>query len=154
MKKNIKLIFLFLIINFGELALGGILMQNGPQTDWYKSIHIAPWTPPGWVFGFAWTSIMICFSFFMTWLYTVDNSRFVIGLYITQLILNISWGYFFFNLHWLGFSFLVILLLTLVTIAFLMYSYRKLGWKSTFILPYIVWLCIASSLNLYAALYN
>ena len=154
MKKNIKLIFLFLIINFGALALGGILMQNGPQTDWYKNIHIAPWTPPGWVFGFAWTTIMICFSFFMAWLYSVGNSRFVIGLYIIQLILNISWGYFFFNLHWLGFSFLVIFLLTLVTMVFLMYSFRKLGWKSTFILPYIVWLCIACSLNLYAALYN
>ena len=42
MKKTIKSILLFLIINFGALALGGFLMQNGPQTDWYKNIHIAP----------------------------------------------------------------------------------------------------------------
>ncbi|MDZ7614631.1 MAG: TspO/MBR family protein [Flavobacteriaceae bacterium] len=150
----IKSFFFFLIINFGALALGGYLMQNGPQTDWYQNLNIAPWTPPGWVFGFAWTTIMFCFSLFMAYLYTVDKSRFVIGLYIIQLVLNISWGYFFFNIHWLAFSFLVIFLLTLVTILFFWYSYRKLKWKSSLILPYIFWLCIACSLNLYTVLYN
>ena len=49
--KAFKVLIVFLIINFGALAMGGWLMNNGPQTDWYLALNKAPWTPPGWVFG-------------------------------------------------------------------------------------------------------
>ncbi|QLH45180.1 MAG: tryptophan-rich sensory protein [Bacteroidota bacterium] len=29
-----------------------------------SALATSPWTPPGWVFGFAWTLIMVCYSFF------------------------------------------------------------------------------------------
>ena len=52
---------LFLLLNFGALAIGSYFMNNGPQSNWYLTLNKAPWTPPGWVFGVAWTTIMICF---------------------------------------------------------------------------------------------
>ena len=44
-------------------------MDNGPMTDWYINLNQAPWSPPGWVFGAAWTTIMICFSIYMAYLF-------------------------------------------------------------------------------------
>ena len=51
--KFIKPLVLFLIINFGALALGSWLMNNGPQTEWYTSLNQAPWTPEFLWFGVA-----------------------------------------------------------------------------------------------------
>mgnify|MGYP000318063554 CR=1 FL=1 len=36
--KLYKLIFIFLAINFGALAFGSWLMDNGPMTDWYINL--------------------------------------------------------------------------------------------------------------------
>ena len=61
--KLTKLIIFFIIINFGGLAIGSWLMNNGPLSIWYTSLNQAPWTPEGWVFGAAWTTIMFCFQY-------------------------------------------------------------------------------------------
>ena len=59
--KFLKPFLIFLIINFAALGLGSWIMGAGAQSEWYSSLNQAPWTPPGWVFGAAWTIIMICF---------------------------------------------------------------------------------------------
>ncbi|MDG1729808.1 MAG: tryptophan-rich sensory protein [Algibacter sp.] len=152
--KLLKYILFFLVINFGALAIGSWLMENGPQTAWYTNLNQAPWTPPGWVFGVAWTSIMICFSIYMAYLYKMLSSTNVIILFSIQFVLNVIWNYIFFNQHLVGFGFTVILLLTVVVSAF-MFSYKKeMGLKTMLILPYLIWLCIATSLNGYILLYN
>ena len=152
--KTFKVFIVFLIINFGALAIGGLLMNNGPQTDWYLTLNKAPWTPPGWVFGAAWTTIMICFSIYMTSLYLFHNTFKLRVLFATQVLFNVSWNYVFFNKHLMLFGLMIILLLT-VLIFYLLLSYqKKLKLKSLLILPYFIWLCIASSLNFYIVLYN
>jgi len=139
----------FLVINFGALAIGSWLMDSGPQTEWYLNLNKAPWTPPGWVFGAAWTTIMICFSIYMAQLYTIDNSTKVIALFIFQVLLNISWNFVFFNQHKVGFALLIICLLTLLIFYFLINYYSLLRPMSLLILPYVIWLLIATSLNYY-----
>lgn len=152
--KLIKYIIFFLIINFGALALGTWFMQNGPQTYWYLGLNKAPWTPPGWVFGVAWTTIMLCFSIYMAYLYLALQNTKVKILFTIQFILNVGWNFVFFNQHLVGFGLLVILALTMIITIFL-YDYKKLmSLKSLLILPYFLWLCIACSLNLYVLLYN
>ena len=56
---------LFLIVHFAALGLGSALMGTGPMGNWYQDLNKAPWTPPGWVFGAAWTLIMIFLSIAM-----------------------------------------------------------------------------------------
>lgn len=68
-------LILFLALNFGALALGGIFAGQGAVSDWYDGLQKAPWTPPGWVFGFAWTTIMICFSIFMSMAWEKINNK-------------------------------------------------------------------------------
>lgn len=148
MKYSIILVIFFLI-NFGALAIGSWLMDNGPQTEWYLGLNKAPWTPPGWVFGAAWTTIMVCFSIYMTQLYTSDKSAIVIVLFIFQVLLNVSWNYVFFNQHNVGFALVIIISLTLLILYFLIINYSRLQLMSLLIIPYVLWLIVATSLSLY-----
>ena len=145
---------LFLFINFGGLAIGSWLMNNGPMTDWYLSLSKAPWTPPGWVFGAAWTSIMICFSIYLLYFFTKKYTRKKSLLFIIQVLLNVSWNYIFFNQQQVLFALIIITLLTAL-IFYLFLSYLKEQKKVSYLLlPYMIWLCIATSLNLYILIHN
>ncbi|MCC7028075.1 MAG: tryptophan-rich sensory protein [Saprospiraceae bacterium] len=148
-------ILVFLIVNFCALALGGMFTGNGVISDWYQQLNQAPWTPPGWVFGAAWTSIMICFSFYMALLWDdLANRKINMGLYLAQWVLNVIWNPIFFYYHFTVFALFIILLLTLL-IALILYknmAFMKL--KSILIMPYLIWLIIATSLNAYIVFFN
>jgi tryptophan-rich sensory protein len=139
---------LFLLVNFGALAIGGLATSSGVQSDWYDSLNKAPWTPPGWVFGAAWTLIMICFSVYLALLWPkLSDKGLFLGLFTVQVILNIAWNPLFFSLHWIVLSLIVIAVLSLLIWFLLFYYASKMGWLSLLILPYGIWLLIASSLN-------
>lgn len=141
---------LFLIINFGALALGGLFTNSGVNSDWYSNLNKAPWTPPGWVFGAVWTTIMICFTFYMTIaVQRIDSKRTFLILFSIQWILNVSWNPIFFYFHQIGFGLIVISGLTLL-IAFMLFKYRTtLKLYALLLIPYFIWLIIATSLNAY-----
>lgn len=152
--KFLKPFILFLIINFGALGIGSWLMDNGPQSDWYISLNQAPWTPPGWVFGFAWSTIMICFSIYMAFLYIKTPTTKVQILFLIQFVLNVIWNYIFFNQHMVASGLVIIISLTIVVGTFMVTFKNDLKAKSLLILPYFIWLLIATSLNLYILIYN
>ncbi|SFZ91365.1 tryptophan-rich sensory protein [Flaviramulus basaltis] len=152
--KLFKYISIFLVINFVALAIGTWLMNDGPKTDWYQNLNKAPWTPAGWVFGVAWTSIMICFSVYMAYLYKVTPSKKILTLFSIQFVFNVIWNYVFFNQHLIGLGLLVILILTIIVATFIFLFKNTLKTKSILILPYFLWLCIATSLNAYILIYN
>jgi tryptophan-rich sensory protein len=141
---------IFLIINFGALALGSYFTGKGVIGEWYETINKAPWTPPGWVFGVAWTLIMVCFSIYMAYLWKLhENKTLIISAFILQFFLNVIWNpvFFYHNNALLGL--VVILALTLLVWWFLLQFSPQLKLKSLLLLPYAVWLIIASSLNAY-----
>jgi len=148
-------LILFLALNFGALALGGIFAGQGAVSDWYDGLQKAPWTPPGWVFGFAWTTIMICFSIFMSMAWEkINNKKKFVLLFSIQWILNVGWNpsFFYYNNVLLGL--IIICCLTLLIAYLLMNYYKTLGSLILFLLPYLIWLCIATSLNGYILAMN
>jgi len=152
--KSLGLILLFAAINFGGLGLGSWLMGEGPSSEWYQKLNRAPWTPPGWVFGLAWTTIMICYSVYLADLWSRPVSSGTYMLFILSLALNISWNYFFFNLHWMGTALFILVALT-VTIWFFFFEFKSVTpTKSLLLLPYMIWLLVAVSLNTFAVLKN
>ncbi|PIB32210.1 TspO protein [Gaetbulibacter sp. 5U11] len=152
--KQLLLFLIFSVINFGGLAFGSWLMDNGPLSDWYTNLNQAPWTPPGWIFGVAWTIIMLCFSVYLSKLFTVIKTKQLITVYILQVVLNVSWNFIFFNLHQVLFALMTIILLTVV-IFYMFIKYKKTVNNISFLLlPYMVWLIIATSLNAYILIYN
>ncbi|WP_460218532.1 TspO/MBR family protein [Psychroserpens sp. MEBiC05023] len=152
--KFVKPFIVFLILNFGALGIGSWFMANGPQGNWYQQLEKAPWTPDGWVFGAAWTTIMICFSAYMAFLYTKQPTKKVLLLFCFQFIMNVGWNIVFFNQKLIDLGLITIVSLTIIVAAILMTYYKDLKGKSILILPYLIWLCIATSLNLYISLYN
>ncbi|WP_047545587.1 TspO/MBR family protein [Psychroserpens sp. Hel_I_66] len=152
--KFLKPFFAFLIINFGALGIGSLLMADGPKGEWYLQLNKAPWTPDGWVFGAAWTLIMIYFSIYMAFLYVKRPTKKVITLFTLQFVLNVLWNFLFFNQKLIEVALANIVLLTIVVAAMLFTYTKDLKVKSFLILPYLIWLCIATSLNLYILLYN
>lgn len=150
-----KRILLFLVLNFTALAVGGLFTGKGVSSDWYQNLNQAPWTPPGWVFGFMWTLIMICFAIYMAHLSTSKtNRKIIIVLYGIQWVLNVSWNPVFFHFQAVIAGLITISLLTILITYFLFRYKQELKLKSLLILPYFVWLCIATSLNAYILLNN
>ena len=148
-------ILLFLVLNFGALAIGGFFTSKGVTSDWYFSLNKAPWSPPGWLFGVAWTTIMICFSIYMAYLWpTVQNKKLLIALYALQWILNIAWNPTFFYFQNTGVALVLITTLTLLVGYFLIGYWIEIKIKTALLLPYFIWLLIATSLNGYIYLRN
>ena len=152
--KQFKITIVFLIINFGGLAIGSWLMENGPMTDWYKTLNQAPWSPPGWVFGVAWTTIMICFSIYLGKLFIENYNIKMLFIFIIQFVLNVSWNYIFFNQHLVLLALVTIVLLTALLFVYYFKLSKKVKKYKYLLLPYMIWLCIATSLNLYILVHN
>ena len=159
--KIFKFFLLFTIINFGALTIGSLLMNDGASSFWYKNLNRAFWEPPGWVFGFAWTIVMTCFSIYLAFLFNIKQKINIIfyksdlvKIYIVHLILNISWNYLFFNKQMIEIALFDILLLSILMFYFLFKYFPFIKFKSALIIPYCMWLLIATSLNLYIVIYN
>lgn len=151
----ISRIVVFLIINFGALALGALFTGKGVPSDWYSNLDKAPWTPPGWVFGAAWTSIMVCYAVYMSILWgKTDNKSVLIAAFGLQFVLNVLWNPIFFQLHWTVLGLVVIILLTMLIWWFILYYLHQLKYLSTLLLPYGIWLVIATSLNAWIVFAN
>lgn len=153
--KQISFVFFFLAINFGGLAFGSFLMNKGPTSEWYSTLNKAPWTPPGWVFGVAWTAIMIFFSIYLAKLFTTEtNKKFIFSIFLIEFIFNVSWNYLFFNQQLVFAALISIILLTAVVFYFYFSLSKNIGKYKYLLLPYMIWLCIAISLNLFVLVNN
>lgn len=155
MQHFIVRILIFAVLNFGALGLGTYFMGEGPSSGWYQNLNKAPWTPPGWVFGVAWTTIMICFSVYMAELWGNSNSNnIVITMFVIQWVLNVMWNPSFFKYQQALLGLIIIILLTGVVAKLFFSNISLLGYKSIWLLPYLLWLFIATSLNAYIFIKN
>jgi tryptophan-rich sensory protein len=155
--KTIGVLLIFLVLNFAALGIGAWLMGGETQGTWYAGINKAPWTPPGWVFGAAWFSIMILFSLYMWVMWgklPAEERTFMIMVYGIQWLLNVAWNPIFFKWHFVVFGLVVILLLWLVVIYLMIKGFKTYSVAGWCVLPYALWLGIATSLNAYIWLNN
>ena len=147
---------IFLTLNFLALAIGGQFTGSGVSSDWYQTINKAPWTPPGWVFGAAWTTIMICYAFYLSGLLKnskTEQTRIFI-LYGIQWLLNVLWNPIFFYFQQPVLALFVISALQLVLIIPFLRYFRIQHYYNLLLLPYLIWLFTAISLNAYIVFYN
>lgn len=154
-KKSVRFL-LFLGTNFLALYVGLQLMGDGARSDWYNALNKAPWGPPNWLFGVAWSTIMLLYAVYMTKLTFKfpDFDKKLLGLYSLQWVLNVSWNYAFFNKHntILGLAIIIALMLL---IALFTLKFRKETKVFTLgIVPYLIWLALATSLNAYIVFTN
>ena len=146
-----------LMVNFVALALGAAYTDSGVSSDWYKSLNQASWTPPGWVFGMAWTTIGVTYALMMTYL-SVSSYRHIDQVhnwFWFSVAFNIMWNPVFFWKHFLWLGVIVLVILSYLIFRLVDFTRSSMGWKIAWLgMPYFIWLMIATSLNLYIALMN
>ncbi|KTC90471.1 TspO/MBR family [Fluoribacter dumoffii] len=144
----IKLIIWILCFQLIGFFLGIMTQANIPS--WYNGLHKSTLTPPGWVFSLVWSLLyaLLAIVGFMLWQNrSKPQIKTILNLYLVQLIMNWAWTPLFFHLHWIGFSFLWILLmigLNALIILKVKNIERVVGLLLT---PYFLWLIFASYLN-------
>jgi len=130
--------------------IAGAVVTTPNVTTWYKELAQPPWTPPPWLFGPVWTVlyVMMAVSAWLVWKCgDASTSRRPLVLFGIQLVLNVAWSWLFFGMKSPGIALIEILVL-LGAIALTMISFGKISRLAGLLLmPYIMWVMFATSLN-------
>ena len=137
-----------LIVGIGTLV--GYLSNSGYSNAWFANLDKPAFMPPGWVFGVVWTTLYTLMGVALPMILAEPDSkqrRGALALFGVQLGLNFSWSPFFFAGHMIDLS-LVIIVVMLLAAAGTANLFRRIrplaGWL---LLPYLLWLCLATALN-------
>jgi translocator protein len=134
---------------FSLAGIGGALTQLGP---WYYALKMPAWQPPGPAFGIIWTTIYILttISAVLAWRDTnkpADRSK-LIGLFALNLILNLMWSLLFFKLQRPDWALVEVVLFWVSILALIVFIWPRNKIASVLLWPYLIWVSIASALNL------
>jgi benzodiazapine receptor len=142
----------------GVSLLAGVVgsVATAPNIGtWYAGLE-KPWfTPPGWVFGPAWTVLYLLMGYaaYEAWK-TGKKAEPALKLFGAQLVLNALWSFVFFGAHELLLAFLELLVLWLA-IAATALKFRELSRRAFLaMLPYLAWVTFAGALNFAVWLLN
>ena len=118
---------------------------------WYRTLAKPGWTPPGWLFGPVWGVLYLAMgvSAWLVWRQrSSKNISRPLTLYVAQLALNGLWSWLFFGRQLIGMA-LVDLFLLVLLIAITITSFMKVSRPAGILLiPYLLWVCFATALNL------
>lgn len=138
-------------------AVGGLATSSGLR-DWYDDLDKAPWNPPSWVFGPAWT-LLYALMALAAWLVAREGldqraAQVALGLYLAQLALNLAWSWLFFGARAPGWAFVDIALLAIAIALTIVAFWRVSPTAAWLLLPYLAWVVFAATLNLWVVLRN
>jgi len=127
------------------------------MNEWYNNLKRAPWSPPSVVFGIVWPILytLMTVAFIMVW---KDETCYPycspLTTFLIQLVFNLCWTTIFFKLRMPKLALLDLIATLVFTIA--TYSqFSKINILSgKLLLPYIIWLFLAFSLNSYIVVMN
>ncbi|MDQ0503720.1 TspO/MBR family protein [Xanthobacter agilis] len=134
----------------GSVAVVGGAVTAPAIPGWYAGLVKPAWTPPNGVFPVAWTLLYILMALTLWRLWNAPPTparRTAIGLFLLQLALNAMWSPVFFGLHAPVAGFAVILALLVALILALRAAFAVDRPAGALLLPYLFWVCYASSLN-------
>ena len=138
-------------LSFCASFIGSIATFSGDSFTWYDSLKKPVFTPPGWVFGPAWTILylMMGIAAFLVWQKGVPNSRVRVALvcFVVELILNAAWSVIFFGFHSVSWALFDIVFLWFAILATIISFWRVNGIAAALLLPYISWVSFAVILN-------
>ena len=120
--------------------------------NWYSQLIKPTWSPPSWLFGPVWTILycLIAVSYgYVGYLFLNKKISFAIILpFILNLIFNFSFTYFQFGLK-SNILAAIDITLVLVTLVWAMVAiYPHIKWVALINIPYLLWVCFATILQL------
>ncbi|MBB6306717.1 TspO/MBR family protein [Xanthobacter tagetidis] len=156
---NTRLIRFFAVAGLiTAVALSGSAVTTPQIPGWYQGLAKPFWTPPNGLFPIAWTTLYALMGVALLRLWgkppqTPGRTRAIV-LFLAQLALNAAWSPVFFGLQapWPA---LAIILLLIATLALAIKAAREVDKIAAWLLlPYLAWLCYASTLNAAIAVMN
>lgn len=157
---KIKSVFKFIVaIVICQLTgVIGSLFTTPFISTWYETIQKPAFTPPNWLFGPVWISLftLMGISLYLIWNKRLENKKVKLSLlvFFVQLALNSLWSILFFGLQSPFYAFIEIIILW-IAIAVTIFKFYKISRTAgLLLLPYIIWVCIALTLNYYVWILN
>ncbi len=149
-RNRLKLFGISILIPLAVGFLASLLTME--SMDIYTSLKTPPLSPPGWLFPLVWTTLYILMG--ISWALVRENRKLdrnaaSCGLryYTLSLIFNFLWSIVFFNLRWLLFSFVWLLILLYLIIRTIL-CYKKVSPLAAYLqIPYALWVTFAGYLN-------
>ena len=135
---------------FTYLAACGAAAATGAMfnpAEWYFGLKKPWWTPPGWVFPLAWTTLYLCMSYAAVRVAGLQGSSQAMAFWALQIALNTLWTPVFFGLHRIRSAMVVMVFLWLAVAATTGAFFRLDAVAGLVMLPYLVWVTIAGALN-------
>lgn len=131
------------------MILGGLSSSDTANDLWYQELNKSSLNPPGYIFGIVWPILYILMS--ISAFRTFSETR---KLFLIQLFFNAIWSWLFFAFHMPIVALLNIWILIALNIKLYVNMLRIDTISGILFIPYIVWLCFASYLNLFIVLNN
>ncbi len=128
--------------------LGGLSTDIGP---WYRSLNEPSWKPPDIWFGPAWTCIYACAAIagVFAWRRAPGKAsrEWMLVLFALNAFLNVLWSLLFFRLRRPDWALAEVGFLWLSIFVLIVYLGRFSRPSAWWLVPYIVWVSFAATLN-------
>jgi len=138
-------------------GFGSSVFTVNSISTWYATLN-KPWfSPSNVVFAPVWTILYILMglALFLIWRSPRNHTRDIgIALFAAQLAINVIWTLAFFGLQNTLYGLLTIIPLWILITATIYQFYKVEKWASYLLVPYIVWVSIATALNASVYLLN
>jgi tryptophan-rich sensory protein len=136
-------IILVLIYAFGS----GVWVSSSP--GWYASLNRPPWQPPSFIFGIIWP-----YNFIMLGVAAVNvaqsltrtQSVFWLSFFAASVAAALMWAYQFYVPHNLSLAALALSLAALLILPVLYLTFKASILIGLLLVPYQIWVAIASTL--------
>ena len=138
-------IFLILFGACGTAAASGALFPTG---DWYKRLDKPNWTPPDWAFPIAWTIFYFALAFAGARVASLPDNNFALSFWSLHIALNTLWTPVFFGARNLKAGMVIIVLMWFSTVGLIYHCLVVDQFAGAILLPYLIWVSVASALNL------
>jgi translocator protein len=144
--ENLAALGVFVLANFAAASSGAFFRPGA----WYAALAKPSWTPPNIAFPVVWTILFIlnAAAGWLVWLAGGMEAAGALALYGASLVINASWSAVFFGLHRMGLGFVIVVMLWLSLAAVIAAFAPISAVAAGLVAPYLVWVTIASALNL------
>lgn len=130
--------------------LSGTVSGSGDQNAWFAELVKPGMQPPGWVFVLVWPILYFMMGIAISIVVNARGARLqgvAIALFGIQLALNLYWPSLFFSQHQVGAAFYLLLAIWVAALATTLVFRRIRPLAAWLMVPYLVWLGFAATLN-------
>jgi translocator protein len=128
----------------------GWLSNSGYGNPWFDALHKPTFMPPGWAFAVVWPVFYALMGIALAMIVSEPSSprrQAALTLFFIQLALNFAWSPIFFAGHDIRLAKIIIFVMTAVAAAAAGQFLRLRKAAGLLLIPCLVWLVFATTLN-------